>query len=297
MHAATKIHVTDGINPVPNALVFIYTGDGKQRITYSQTSEEGDAEFQLPTSCDGIKYQVRVYKSQYSFQLPSYLLLKPEDDGTSISIIRASKMDLPLSTDARFCRLTGFFRSINGAKAVGLNMMFTPDFNPTVVEGAGIIKDTVYIKTDQSGYATVDLLRGAVYNCSLDGVEASRQKVYVPDALSGNLVDVLFPYVTALVFGAEMPIRVPKNTTVRVPVSCIVSNYRQVQPASDYITWQDSNPENVGSYIENNQDGDFLVLSGKEVGTNTITLFRRNVDYVRIPDSGIYNGTIVTECY
>ena len=275
---------------VKDVYVRVHSEDGKDFFGDGVSDENGIAQFLLPAA--GV-YQLRFFAFGMKIKNPIYIevLDTTSEPATQGFIVKCDLTSLPTSVDPHFCRLSGFFRGITGVKAAGIKLSFVPEFFPLVMNGAAIIKDTVYATTDKNGWVSIDLVRGAMYNARVETIESISQRIAIPDESSWNIVDVLFPQVRSLSF-TGLPTEVAIGQTVDVPVAVTMTDSVVVTPHTTYVSVSSSDPNILDAYLEN----DYIRLMGRSAGTVTITFKRRNNDFIRIPNEAIINGTFEVSC-
>jgi hypothetical protein len=266
-------------NPVEGVLVRIYNEAGTIFFSQATTNVDGGAGFLLETQ----KYSARFYKFQVGFNQPQILevLVAP---AINIFDIQAEVFVLPIASDPRFCRASGFFRSVSGAPDHGVDMHFQTTFNPLLLESSGIIDTKDSIRTDENGYAQIDLIRGAIYHVFLQGLEECPRKIRVPDQASVNLPDLLFPVVQAVSFVPPGPYALTVGVEIEVTPTVLSSDGVLLEgTALQDVLWRTGNSD-IASVSPSDTK---LVLRGNAVGATTLTVERADKSIIRIPNIAV----------
>lgn len=270
---------TPQASPVEGVLIRIFSEDGSIFYTQATTDVDGKASFLLET----LVYSARFYKFQVGFNQPQVfeVLAAPE---TNVFDASAEVFSQPMSTDPRYCRASGFFRSVTGAPHVGAVMQFVPSFDPLILDAAGIIDTKDSIRTDGDGYVQIDLVRGAVYRVFLQGLEECPRKIRVPDRSSINLPDLLYPVVQSVVLDPEGPLTLTTGSELEV-VPIVTGTDGVPLEGTGYrdVLWKVSDSTIAAIQVSK----DKLTIRGLSVGATTLTAERKDTSIVRIPDTGI----------
>ncbi|MAP20880.1 MAG: hypothetical protein CL582_08070 [Alteromonadaceae bacterium] len=108
---------------------------------------------------------------------------------------------LPNATDANFCRCSGTFMDAHGKPVDQLSIHFSEASVPVLSYYSGtnttnaIIPKPQVVRTDSSGHAVIDLIRGATYQVYMEGFGNLSREIEVPDLAAAPLPDVIFPVV------------------------------------------------------------------------------------------------------
>jgi len=107
---------------------------------------------------------------------------------------------LPVSGDAKMCRMSGLFVDDSGAAARGITVTFSPtNFSPNLLRDTGsttsygVTGASVSTTTDKTGHAVLDLPRGMRYRAQMSTYPNMGWDVLIPDLSSSSLPDVVFP--------------------------------------------------------------------------------------------------------
>jgi hypothetical protein len=268
--------------PVPNVLVKVYSADGRTFYTQTTTDMNGVASFLLDSS---VSYSARFYKVHVGFQQPQ-LFTVVEGGGLVANsfVTRGDVLTPPIATDPRLCRASGFFRDLNGAPKKFLDIMFIAKFAPILLEGDAIFTERVELRTDEQGYAEVDLIRFAQYDAYVEANEDQVRLINVPDSPSVNLPDLLLPVVASITFAEEAPYSTPLDTSLFLTPTVMTSDGRELPcVGSGDVLWR-SDDETVFS-VSNTRTQ--VVIHPAARGTAHLTATRADQTIIRIPNTPI----------
>lgn len=115
---------------------------------------------------------------------------------------------LDTATDPHLCRCSGTFVDLYGRPFSDLVLRFSEEEVPDLLYYSGntrtkaVIPKSLYVRTDDDGFASVDLVRDACYHVYMEGYEHLSRVVQAPVLSSSNLPDVVFPTTYAVVYTA-----------------------------------------------------------------------------------------------
>ena len=125
---------------------------------------------------------------------------------------------LPTADDSAFCRCSGLFIDSAGSPVRGMRIVFSlTEASPQLVRDTGadyargVVPNSVTAKTDNTGYAVIDLLRGQTYRVRVAGYANISWDVIIPDALSAPLPDVVYPYPSTCEFREGGVLKAPSD--------------------------------------------------------------------------------------
>lgn len=272
-------------NPVSGVVVKVLSTDGKLVFGQVATDSSGHAGFLLP---DGTTYQARFFKFGVSFTNPQ-LFTVPSGQAASFNI-PAQLITPPVPTDARLCTAFGFFRDITGAPQSDLEMQFISKFDPTWVDGSGVVKERVKVFTDKKGYAEINLFRLGHYECTVVGEEDITRCIKVPDQPNVNLPDLIFPIVQSVVTSPSGPaFSVGVGQSVLIGITVYGSDGENLGSGQGDVIYSSSNLNVLGFGISKLG----LTLMGVAPGVVMVTLTRSNKSIVHIPDLPIQGSPFV----
>lgn len=277
---AADIYVKNPVgDPVEGVLVKVYNDFGDVFFTQAITDADGRAGLLLET----LVYSLRFYKFQVGFIQPQLISVLPAPAGNVFDVV-AEPFEMPIATDPRFCRCSGFFRDIAGAPKQYLDMNFMSEFNPIVLDDSAVVDESRNIRTDQKGYAQIDLIRGGIYYVRVEAMGGNQLRcVHVPDQASANLPDLLFPVVERVTFD-PLPTSLVAGSELEVmPTIYDSGGWPLVGTALADVRWG-SDDETVMTVIA---DADKLTIRALAAGVANITASRQDSSIIRIPDTPI----------
>jgi hypothetical protein len=270
---------TPELDPVEGVTVCIYDETGTTFKTQASSDATGLAAFLLEPAT----YSVRFYKYQVGFVQPQVIEVLAAPSTNSFDI-EAQVFQLPVATDARMCRCSGFFRDLAGAPKQYFDMRFTCEFSPIILDGAAVLTDGIDIRTNEIGYAQIDLIRGGNYQVHLESMEGGDSRtVSVPDLSSANLPDLLFPVVERVIFDTDsFEVNVGEDLTLTPTVYDSAGRPLTGTVRTD-ILWKSDDPEVFSVTVMD----DVLVLHGIAAGVANLTATRQDSSIIRIPNTAI----------
>lgn len=279
-------------DPVEGVLVRVLSSDGRTIYTQGTTDADGRVGFTLYTQV----YSLRFYKFQASFQQPQLIEVlegaggDPPDDPNEF-VVYGDVFVPPIANDSRLCRASGYFRDITGAPQRYLDLLFIGQFAPVLLEGAGVVSERRAIRTDDEGFACIDLIRCAIYTATVEGLEDSLREVRVPDSPSVNLPDLLFPIVQSVSFDPPGPYSLAVGATLEVTPTVVGSNKVPLTgTACADVVWSTGDPL-IATVVSLTSTK--LLLRGIGAGTTTLLATRLDKSIIAIPEVPI-EGTEVS---
>jgi len=304
-----KFYLTDqNSDPILGVLVRVYDATGTTFITQDYTVDVGGdavAEVTLDGDNPPIQYTIRMSKDGVAFDgsvgndskspqlIEIYSPPAAAPTGKNDFDIQGQTFTRPTSTNPRLCRCSGFFKDATGQPLVGLDMSFINQFRPAVVDGEAVLGAKVDVRSDEDGYIELDLYRGACYLVMVQSIEAAiaddtgaivfPREVVVPNQASANLVDLLLPIVSEIVFDPT-PVSVAAGDTQEVTTVVTASDGRVLTGTACEDVIYATDDESVATVAV---DQDKLVVRGVSAGTTNLTAVRKDQTIVSIPDAGI----------
>lgn len=265
--------------PVPGVLVRVLSEDGTTIYTESETDSRGHVGFLLWTR----KYSLRFFKFQVKFTQPQYIdVLEGPGETPALNSfnVYAEVAVPPISNDVRLCRASGYFRDITGAPHRYLDIIFIGEFGPILLEGSGVLSERRAIKTDEKGYACVDLIRCANYSATVEGYESQVRKIMVPDAPSVSLPALLFSTVAYVSFDLPSPWTLSVGSEVSLTPTVVTSSkVTTVGPDPCNVQWSVEDPTIASLTLLQ----DRLVLRGLKPGSTRLVAKRLDLSIMTVP--------------
>lgn len=265
-------------NPIPDALIRIYSEDGTVYYTGGTTDSSGKLSLLLPSGV----WQARLSKQGVNFRNPTYLSV-PDEATRVIFDISAEVVRLAAATMPYTCRASTYIRNGGGNPLTNVTLKITPvatafQFDKVLVPGSSFTATS-----DNSGYIYADLIQGAVYRAELSTLEGISRTIYTPFATAWNLSDLLFPYVSSVTFSVDPqePLTVDQSKRISLVVTCS-DGQLSAFPAED-LEWHNSAPNVCGISFDRND----LVLYANAPGTTVVSATRINKEYAVYPNPPI----------
>ncbi len=285
-YQSVDIFVTDSTplkKPVEGVLVRVFDENNVNFQTEDTTDANGRVGFTLYTQ----KYNLRFFK--FGTQVPQpqeFEVLEPAPGPTLVQTfdVTATVFEPPLANDPRLCRASGFFRDVTGAPHAYLDIHIIGQFEPILLEGAGVLNERRLTRTDKEGFACIDLIRCANYTATIQGHEDQLRDISVPDAPSVNLPDLLFPVVEEVSFDISGPLSLSAGSTLTLTPTVVASNGVVLPgPGAGDVVWTSSDP----AVFKVTVGVETLELQGLTAGTAELQAARTNKTIIRIPDTPI----------
>ena len=197
---------------VPDVTVRLYDSLGDFQ---SQVVTDADGRAEYIATAEG-EHTARFYMAVPGFAIETPQAITVVADGGGDDSFTENTFDVtvtlfsrPTSSNPRLCTCSGFFLNINGQPAKKATIRFNNISRPLLLDSSAVLGEVLSVTTDEAGYAQVDLMRTAVYRVEVEGLSDLGLEIRVPDTLSANLPDVLFPVVSAVTF-------TPASTTLAI---------------------------------------------------------------------------------
>lgn len=242
--------------------------------TQQETDTNGQASFLLEPG----NYEMRFYRYRTTFSQPQFFEVVA--DQLNQFDVSAEVFIPPISNDARLCRCSGLFRNPDGSAQAYLDMSFYPDFAPILLEETGVVPRHVNIRTNEDGYASIDLIRGGCYRVTVEGLDNEERYVRVPLLASTNLPDLLFPVVERIVFDPAGPWTIAVDAELEVtPTVYDSAGAILAGTGQNDVDWRSSDLDVLGLQVKQTT----LVLRGIATGSAELRAGRRDLSIIVIP--------------
>lgn len=263
-------------DPVEGVIVRVFNPAGTVAFAQQTTDADGKASFLLFTQ----QYSMRFYKFHATFPQPQMFEVITAPTVNEF-VVHAEIFIPPISNDARFCRCSGYFRNPDGSPQTYLDMHFYPEFAPILVDGAGVVPRTADIRTDESGYAQIDLIRGGCYRVTIEGMDNEDRHIRVPDLASSNLPDVLYAVVARVLLDPPGPYTLAVGAELEVtPVVYDSAGALLEGTASADVDWSTSDNDIAGLSVGQTS----ITLRGVAAGTAELVATRHDLSIITIPN-------------
>ena len=294
-----RVYVQDqNEDPLVGVLVRFFDETGTIFISQEHTAligGEAYAEVTLDGDDPPIAYTIRLAKMGVAFdgslgedskatqEITIYSPPSEAPSGNNWFLVQGQTFVVPTATDPRLCRASGFFRDAAGRPYANLDIFLIAKFKPAIVDGAAVMGERVDLRTDEDGFAQVDLFRNGEYLATVQSLEDITRQIFVPDRASINLPDLIFPVVKSIVWDPD-------------EVDCDVGDIVEVVPtvtASDYHVLAGTAIEDVLYEVEDPTIAtvqcltDKLIITGVSAGTTQLKATRLDQTVVVVPNTEI----------
>jgi hypothetical protein len=276
--------------PIPSVYVALHNSSTGAFITSTPTDGVGNAVF---SAVSAGTYEVRFNLNQPGLVVNGNVQTITVQDPvvtTNIFDIEADISGMATASDARLCRLSGYWVDLSGSPLSGVKFTFHEfgDSTPhaTYYSGSdtvkGVIPKSVSVITDAAGYAVIDLIRGRKYAAEVEGYNNfTFTQVEIPDLASAELVSVLFPLVERVEYeylsAPVLPITDPEitlNVGDVVEVDFTVFLRSGIEVSYTLVTLTSSDAAKLSVSCVNNT----LTLSAIATGTVSVDVVRKTSD-------------------
>lgn len=304
-----KIYAWDqNDDPLVGVLVRVFDAAGAVFISQNTTALVGSdaiAEFTLDGDDPPIEYTIRMSKTGVGFDValgdqyktPQLIEIwsPPANSptGTNDFDVKGETFTMPVATNPRLCRASGFFKDATGQPLGGLDITLINEFKPAIVDGYGVLGSKVELRTDENGYAEVDLYRGGEYRAMVQSIQAAEddptgaivfdREMTVPDQASVSLIDLLFPVVEEITW-SPVSVSVAAGSSLDLIPTVLGSDFRTLEgTACADVLYEMVDPSIAMLSIQ----ADKLTIIGVTPGTTELTATRADQTVVSIPVVGI----------
>jgi hypothetical protein len=256
---------------------------------YADFTVDGDdppIQYEVRLSKTGVAYDGSAGADSWSPQtIDVYSPATAAPNGNNWFKIPGQTFAMPTSPDPRLCRASGFFRDGSGRPFANVELFFIAQFKPAIVDGRAVVGERVFLRTDEDGYAQIDLFRNGEYRATLQSLEDYTRIVHVPDRASVSIVDLLFPVVTHIDWDPTS-VSVAEGATQDVILTVTSSDYWELAgTALDDVQYEMEDTE--VAIVDKLTDK--LIITGLSAGTTSLIATRKDQTVVVIPASQITN--------
>lgn len=274
------VYVKDQLgSPIPGVVVKIFGMNSGASVTQGTTDNDGKVSFLLFSQ----QYSMRFYRFGATFSQPQVFTVLEAPSLNTFDVV-GETLPLPASSDARLCRCSGWFRNIDGSPRKYLDMHFYPEFSPIVLEGSAVTPGKVAIRTDENGFAQINLIKCGQYRVTLEGLEREERYIRVPELLSANLSNMLYAVVDRVTFEPSGPLAVSAGDELEIiPTVYDSAGVVLHGTGQDDVDWSVSDTTIASVGVSE------FKLTIRATGTGSLELraARKDQSIIRIPDTAI----------
>ena len=192
------------------------------------------------------------------------------------------------SLDPAICMAHGYFRTAGGYPAKGLSLQLTAHFTPLLVDGAAMVPNKILARTNDKGWMMVPLLRGGIYHAVVEGAEDTVRTIYVPDARSWSLPNILYPRIDRVVITPAAPsITLRVGQQLAFAAELYSTDGRKLSNLTDEARWVMTG---TSAALEVQQAS--FSLRGLGVGVSTLSVDRTDSSVPSLPYVPVGNTPI-----
>lgn len=276
-YESVDVFVKDQLgSPIAGVVVKVFSANGGVFYTQAITDDNGQAAFLLSTQ----SYSMRLYKFRVTFQQPQMFEVL-ESPSSNVFDVKGEVFVPPVASDARLCRCSGYFRNPDGSAQKYLDLHFFPEFSPILLEGSAVTPRKVLLRTDENGYAQIDLIRGGCYRVTIESLENEERFVRVPDQASASLPNLLYAVVDRVTFEPAGPWTVAAGTELEITPTVYDSVGTVLHgTGQDDVDWSVSDTNLASVSV-----GEFkLTIRATGAGSLELRAERKDQSIIRIPD-------------
>ena len=277
---------------VDNVMVRVFDTVGNL-VTHDESGapDIGTAQFELEGSAEGTEYQLRCFYAGARIRPHRILVFSPPSLAPSSSndfIVPVQVFTLPVAVDPKMCRASGYLLGPARLPRKNIVLTFMPRFDAFVDELSTSTPGRFTTRTNEEGFALIDLYRLGIYDVTIEGREAITRTVHVPNRANILLPHLLFPVVVAVGYDQPAPFTVQEGETLLLEPTVVASDYRKLDAGFEDALYQSMDPT-----VANVQPlEDRIAIRGIKPGTTRLRVSRLDRSIVYVPDLGIEGGDV-----
>jgi hypothetical protein len=254
-------------------------------VAQGVTDQDGIAALSLPAGT----YELRFFKVGLLFSNPFAIPVVEDGFVNEFEIHGMQVGNFGVPADTRLCRCVGRFVDFQNQPVPNAMVRISAPIdllekNPKVVDGNAVMRSSLEVRTNDSGYVVLDLLRGGFYWLTFAGEEDEPWNLAVPDRQTANLIDLIHPYPVSLVWDSEVSsLSMVANETVQMNFTVTFSDFQtRSAELQDVLQFLNSAPDVIDLAY---QTSGSLAITGRAPGDAVIQA--KTVDDLfpkRVPD-------------
>lgn len=267
---------------------------GNNLITIADSgppNEDGIALLDLEGSLEGTEYQLRFFRAGSRIEPKRILVFSPASaapTATNDFMVTVQLFELPVATDSKMCRASGMLLGPARMPRRNVTLTFLPKFDAFVDEEAVSMPGRFTSRTDNEGYASVDLYRYGMYEVTIEGREPVTRNIQVPDRANIFLPHLLFPVVVWVSYAEAPPYTMQVGQTLWLTPTVVATDYRKLGAGFEDVRYESSDP----TLASVQPLGDRIAIRGIRAGTAFLRASRLDRSIVYLPDFGIQGGDV-----
>lgn len=181
------------------------------------------------------------------------------------------------ASDPSLCRISGYLKNAHGQPLAGHHFVLKYCYVPMGLGTDTLLQqERLPIRADRNGYVEFDLLRGARVTSELPNLLPwVHKELTVPDAVSADLIDFLFPYLVSVAFKDPAAASISVNQRINIEVEGTLSDGETVAIPSAAVILESSNEAVLASW-------QLTYFTGLSPGTADVTITAINRERVDV---------------
>jgi len=286
----------DSVDPttataVEDAQVRLYSSDGTTFITYGVTDSAGELSVDVPDAT----YWVRFFKTGYAFASKLYVEVDAAQPSNTFDVEASNLEELPPSSASNLCRVSGYAVDAGGQPRKGATFQFMLTHQRHIVSGRPITASKVISRSDEYGYAEVELIQGAFYEVVVEGLDDQVFVCQVPEAASARLVDFIWPYPARVDLSSDA-VSVAVSAEEEITATLVLSSGVEMPTPDDapsgavgFSLQALSSDEDIATV---DLSGTTLTITGVASGSCSVTFTASGTYEERFPELSISLGSV-----
>lgn len=260
-----------------------YTGDagsGKVEFSLDGTAAPTPTNYTIRLSKQGVAFDGYLGDKSKSPQLVAiYSPASGSPTGTNSFDVYGNVFHNPASSDPYLCRVSGYIMNQDGTAFAGANVFVENLFDPIIVNGRAILGRRQNYEADDDGFVSFDLYRESTYRLSVEGLIDTPREIHVPDLDGFNLIDLLFPVVTQIVYSPSS-VSVAIDGEIEVTPTITFSDGRTATgTGADDVTYEVAD----GAVASVSVGEETLTIRGVGPGSTTVSADRSDESIIILP--------------
>lgn len=199
--------------------VRLYSSDGTTFVTYGTTDSSGEVALDVPDAT----YWVRFFKTGYAFPSRRSVTVDATAANNTFDTEAENLETLPPSAASNLCRVSGYAVDAGGQPRKGATFQFMLAHSRHIVSGRPITASKVICRSDEYGYAEVELIQGAFYDVVVEGLDDQVFVAQIPELGYAKLTEIIWPY-PARVTLSSAAVSVAVDADAEVTVALVLSS-------------------------------------------------------------------------
>lgn len=271
--------------------VFDMAGDLVTSVVSGEQVLEGTAEVELEGGDPPTEYLLRFYRSGAAIKPQRIAVYSPSSaspTGTNDFTVSAEVFTPKPATDPKMCRCSGYILGPSGLPIPGADITFIPRYYAFVDDARVALTGRFVVRTDKTGFVSVDLYRHGQYTVTIEGKEYVARDIEIPNRSSIVIGHLFFPVVAAVQYEEAAPFTVRVNENLWLTPHVRATDFRDLgaAPADVLFSVSDQSMASVSVYESR------ILVRGISTGTTRLRATRLDNSVVYLPAVGIAGGDV-----